>query len=329
MKTQTLLSRLIAALSLCGLLASCELTPPGDPASGTTSFGTLASSNMQDYYYPHEAGWKYVYKNTIEVDPLFSGGGPTVTTVLSYDTLRTLGFYGSAPNGDSIFAAVISYRVASDYMGRMPMDLYYVPKNNDPEQGWVLDGPNPIEEAVAFTKPKPKPVSTDTILACLAGPIKKRIDPGYTGTTGAWQSDTLWYTAYRDSVVIWERAFINAPLKRARNIFLFDLKKSVQGWQYGAWEASTYWDVVDDDQWVTVGAGTFRSAKIKAYTDDNTTGVRLPITEHKWFAYTRGLCKQVDKWKSTNGTYSGSTQSNSNLKKWQNELTHELVSASK
>jgi ABC-type phosphate transport system substrate-binding protein len=103
----------VAVAFIAGLiaitLASCSVTPSG-PVSAGASHGALGSDNMCDYYYKKSAGWIYAFNN---VQNIYNADGSIRTLTGAPDTVRTLGFYAVAPNGDSLYRLAITYRAST------------------------------------------------------------------------------------------------------------------------------------------------------------------------------------------------------------------------
>jgi len=289
--TQRIMTGALALFAGAFSLASCTMDPQAPAASGGISYGALASNNMRDYYYPTKAGYTYVYRHT---EKRYDKDGALVSSIAgAYDTLTTLGFKRMSPSGDSLTAFVLKYRLLAQYAGRQVMALPYVLKKANRDDGAWFEGDaiqeSQEDEAQFITNPKPKPVGTDTILAGIAGRVKSVADAFASTGARVWQSDTIYFQAERDSVVIWEHDIHTGRLFRGRLLFYKDAKNNSK-WQYGLWEGSTYFDVDDVDDVVNVPAGAYRSIDIAVTTPD----VYAPIKEHKWFGYTAGLIKQID-----------------------------------
>src|SRR5207247_499819 len=98
----------------------------------------------------------------------YNSNGTVTTLTGAPDYVTTLGFDGLAPNGDSMYRIQITYRVLSTYAGRGEMDLFYVPGTNKTPGGYTADNKASVPGSIAMLK-RPRPVSTDTILAGIVG----------------------------------------------------------------------------------------------------------------------------------------------------------------
>ncbi len=293
-----MLTRLLAVLFFGGVLASCSEQPSGPVTGGGASYGSLGSQDMSDYYYHKTAGYTYVFSNVQNF--LDDDGNVTATYTGANDTVRTLGYdAANGPNGDSLYRIQITYRVDSAYAGRQWMNIYYVgtsPTNG----GFLTQGTNPsdVPGCVFMGKPRPRPVSTDTILAGIAGYVRTQTDD-FTNASGhfKWQTDTLWFTSHGDSTIIWERFFAGGPLRMSRLIFCKNFTNN-STWTYDQIDATTIFTVNDKDQQVTVPAGTYNHC-VKIDVRTSKVSDDIPITEKKWFACGTGIIKQYDKWATT------------------------------
>ncbi|HWF43596.1 MAG TPA: hypothetical protein VG537_03035 [Candidatus Kapabacteria bacterium] len=297
---QILSKRAIAWIALSGaILSSCAVSPNG-PTSAGASHGSLGSTNMCDYYYKKDAGWTYVYQN---VEKIYNSTG-TVTLTAANDTLRTLGYNGIAPNGDSLFRLQITYRVLSSYAGRGQVDINYI-SNGHSQNGAFVDGTAQITGVVTMDK-KPRPVSTDTILAGVVGRVRTLCNDFTNTGSYAWQTDTLWFSSHSDSVLIWERFPGLSTLSCSRLVFCNDFSNNVGSngtgsnvsWCYDLIWQSTYLSVDDANQSLTVPAGTYPyTVKLNVYTP--AVSDNMPTTEYKWFSCGVGFTKEYDSWRVT------------------------------
>lgn len=290
------LRRVLPALVLGvgALLASCSEQPSGPVTGGGASYGALGSADMCDYYYHKQAGWVYSFSN---VQRFFNSDGDVTSTLTGApDTVFSMGYDGiSGPNGDSLYRIQIKYRIDQSWANRPLMDVYYI--GTSPSNGGFLPigtDPSTVPGCVYMGKPRPRPVSTDTILAGITGYIRTQCDPFDGSGNYSWATDTLWFTSHGDSTMIWEHIFGTSVLKMSRLIFCKNFTNNAQ-WTYDQIQQTTSFTVVDKDQSVTVPFGTFNHCvEIKV----NTTGVSddIPITEHKWFACGAGIIEQHDTW---------------------------------
>jgi hypothetical protein len=293
-------SSLVSILLLAGVatLTSCSVNSNG-PVSVGASHGSLGSSNMSDYYYRKQAGWTYVFQNR---DAVHNADGSVTIRSGANDTVRTLGYAGmTGPNGDSLFKVAITYRVLSTYAGRPEIDLLYL-TNGHSSNGAFIDQSFGLSNEQSMYK-RPRPVSTDTILAGVAGRIRTLCDDfAGSGAPVTWQTDTLWFTSHGDSVFIWERFPGMTTLSCSRLIFCRDFQTGTgNGWTYDMIYGSTYMRVKDVDDSYSTNAGTFNhTAQIEVLTP--SVSDNMPITEYKWFACGVGEVAQTDQfYVSTNG----------------------------
>jgi hypothetical protein len=268
---------------------------------------------MSDYYYRKAAGWTYVFQNR---DLVHNTDGTLSMRQGANDTVRTLGFTGTmAPTGDSLFQVTITYRVLSTYAGRGDMEVRYITNGNSSNGAFIDHTLGLSNEQVMYKRPRP--VSTDTILAGVAGRIRTMVDDfGGVGSSTVWQTDTLFFTSHGDSVFIWENFPGSTSLSCSRLIYCRDFKTgNGNGWTYDLIYGSTFMRVRDVDATVTVGAGTFpHTATIEVSTP--SVSDNMPIEEYKAFAAGTGQIGQYDKfYVSTDGS-----------NRIQHEFTRNLIS---
>jgi hypothetical protein len=284
MRPSSFLNATVLLLAVALSTAGCSSTA-SNPADGGLAYGALPTFNMSEYYYPRTAGQTFLYAHKIEN---YDKTGNLVSTFAgSTDTLRTLGYKGISPLGDSLFGVSITYRVLSNYANRPEMTLWYV-KNGSSQNGAFTD--SKYDGCVAPPRPT-KPVPCDTILAGLYGRMKSIADDFESGAARVWQTDYLFFTAHKDSVLIWYREGENGDLRTIRQVFYDDIRRQLD-WQYGLWETSTILKVVENDTYVTVGSNQIRSTKIEVVTPADD----MPTREWKWFGIGLGPVKQVDEW---------------------------------
>lgn len=307
-------------LALVGIsataLSACAVSPDGPAGPGATH-GSLGSSSMSDYYYHKDAGWTYVYQN---VENIYNADGSTTTLKGANDTVRTLGFDGIASNGDSLFRYEVTYRVSSQYAGRNPFDIYYVGLHgsNGANAAFVADGIS-IGGMTPMQK-RPRPVSTDTILAGIAGLIRTRVDNFANIGPYAWQRDTLWCSSHLDSVFIWEHQNLTGPIVQERCIFTQDFTQN----------ASWVYDVINNPTPTTncyvVTPNTSMSCGTGSYP--YVAGIQIQTTELndkkfnqelKYFACGIGPIVQYDWWKVTSD---GNTATQQDFTRSLISLTH-------
>ncbi len=287
--------RACAILAIAGAaLSSCSVSTDG-PAMSGASHGALASKDMSDYYYKSDAGWTYTFSNT---EKIYNSDGSVTTLTGAPDTVKTLGFDGYAPGGDSLFRYEIHYRVLTDYAGRPGVDIWYVGATGDDDtHGAFVDGdPTTVSGAVLMQK-RPRPVSTDTILAGIAGRIRSVCDDFTNNGDYVWQIDTLWTTGHLDSVFIWERFNPGSPLQKERCVFTRNFTQG-NSWIYDLTnpsQSTTYSVVQDPSTSVTVPTGTYSHAaemRIRTNEIDDHDFNR----EYKWYSVGTGPVKQYDWW---------------------------------
>ncbi|MDP4199486.1 MAG: hypothetical protein Q8922_02930 [Bacteroidota bacterium] len=294
------------SLTLCLTLSSCSVTPNGPVATGA-SHGSLASDNMCDYYYKKSAGWTYAFSN---IENIYNSNGTITTLVGAPDTVRTLGYGGLAPNGDSLYRFAITYRVSAAYAGRNQIDMWYI-ANGKSSNGAFVDGNAQVMGMVNMLK-KPRPVSTDTILAGVVGRVRTLADDFTNTSSYVWQTDTLFASSRNDSVFVWECFPGSTKLSQSRCVFTKDFLNNTNSngtganinWVYDLIWGQTSINVDNANVSLTVPAGTFAStAQLDIKTPDNSGGYNMPITETKWFSYGVGFAKEYDVWNvTTDGT---------------------------
>jgi hypothetical protein len=280
-----------ALLLLLGLgVASCS-EPSAPVGAGSDSYGTLSGRDMRDYYYPRQAGWTYIYKNTFAV---YDGTSNTVgsTVVGSIDTLRTRGFSNVTPGGDSLYAMDISYRVLSNFANKNRFNLYYFKKGQSNNGGFIV-GNNPT----GFDRSDLDSISTvsssiDTILYATEGPTRDLIDNPASTSTRYVRNDRIFYSAKGDSVYIWFKE--GSTMRKVRQLWYSDFEKNAD-WQYATWDNYTYFKVGNEDVSVSTEAGNFSAAELDVITEDLNT----PVKEVKYWGNNTGLVKQYDEWRTT------------------------------
>jgi hypothetical protein len=250
--------------------------------------GGGASVSAADYWYPHQRGLRITYSNT---DTLFNANNSFTVTHGSNDTLRSLGYLGFSPTGDSLFAVVVTYEVVSGYAGRGVMTLKYLPGSS----GAFIDGTSSLSGEVTTSVPTARGVAFDSVAGALAGRIKTVADGYAAGTyTRSWQKDTIFYTSIGDSVVLWNRQTPTAALKPFKYVFLRSITLS-DSWRTAAdLDVSTY-TVASTSIAVTVPAGSYTAVQLSA----NSPQYNLPIDEEKYFTQGIGLIRQQDSWRVT------------------------------
>lgn len=246
-----------------------------------------ASVSASDYWYPHHRGLRIVYSNT---DTVFNANNSFTVTHGSNDTLRSLGYQGLSPTGDSLFAVVVTYEVVSGYVGRSVMAMRYLPGSS----GAFIDSTASLSGEVTTLIPTARAVAYDSVAGALAGRIKTVADD-YGGTlTKIWQKDTILFTAIGDSVMLWNRRSPTATLTPFKYVFLrsFTLGDT---WRTAAdLDVSTY-AVASTSIGVTVAAGLYSAVQLRA----SSPQYNLPIDEEKYFTQGIGLIRQQDSWSST------------------------------
>jgi hypothetical protein len=278
-------------------LTSCSVNSNG-PAVGGAAHGLLGSDNMSDYYYKRDAGWTYIFSN---VERIYNTNGSVAQTLTgAYDTVRTLGFDGLAPNGDSLFRIEISYRVLQTWSNRPVMDILYLPSTtSNSSHGAFVDPSSSVPTGTLSMYKKPRPVSTDTILAGLVGRIRTTADDfsNSSNNTYAWQKDTVWVTSRLDTVFVWEYIAGNPNKVQSRCLFLRDFQNN-DSWAYDVINGSSYgttYFVDDKDASVTTAAGTFQhcvNIRVKTTEIESKDFNR----ENKYYACGYGPVYQYDWW---------------------------------
>lgn len=290
------------AIVAAGALSSCSVSSDG-PATDGASHGGLGSQNMSDYYYMKAPGWTYTFNN---VENIYNADGTVAQTLTGApDYVYTMGYDGLAPTGDSLFRYQITYRILAQYAYSPGVTVYYMPSTwSNRTHGAFVDGTdsgNVVPGMVAMQK-RPKPVSTDTILAGIAGRLRTTTDDfsNSPNNTYMWQVDTLWTTEHLDSVYIWERQVPGGPLVKERCVFLKNFTTG-STWIYDVINnphPTTFVTVVNPNMSYTVPAGSYNHvAEMRIVTSevDDWDFNR----EYKYFACGTGLIYQYDWWYAT------------------------------
>jgi hypothetical protein len=296
-------------------LTSCSVQSDGPVSAGSTH-GSLGSVNMADYYYRKAAGWVYTYEN---VQRIYNTNGTLASTLTgANDVVTTLGFDGFAPNNDSLFRIEIAYRVLSTYAGRAEVNIRYICNGNS-QNGAFIDGSNTITGETSMGK-RPRPVSTDTIIAGVIGRVRTMCDDFSNNGTYTYQKDTIWFSAHADSVFIWERFPGQTNLTRSRLLFCRDFTYN-STWHYdlvddleGGYHTTAF-QVKDADMSLSTPAGSFAHVVKIAVTTPEVYD-NMPINETKYFACGAGFVKEFDEWYVTTNGLSRNKQ----------DYTHTLVS---
>jgi len=293
-------------------LASCSVTPNGPVSVGATH-GALAGDAMCDWYYRKSAGWTYAFSN---VEHIYNADGTVTTRTGAPDTVRAIGYSGIAPNGDSLYRFAITYRVATAYAGRGELTMNFMLNCNNGNGAWVEPGYDLGKSMVTMGK-KPRPVSTDTILAGLVGRIRTMTDDFSNSSAYTWQIDTIWASAHNDSVFVWEypTAGATSTLKSSRCVFARDFVNNTNSngngsnvnWMYDLMFQTTGINVENANTSVVTPMATFSStAKLKFTTQDPSIGAkdRLPTSEFKFYTFGIGVTSIQDEWwVTTDGTH--------------------------
>lgn len=280
-----------ALLVLLGLgVASCS-EPMAPAGAGSDSYGVISGRDMRDYYYPRQAGWTYIYKNTFTE---YSGTSNTVASTVtgSYDTLRTRGFSSITAEGDTLYAMDVTYRVLSNYANKNRFNLYYFKKGQSNNGGFIV-GNNPA----SYNRSDLDSISTvaasiDTILYATEGPTRDLIDNAYATGSRLVRTDRIYFSAKGDSVFLWFKE--GTTIRKIRQMWYKDFDKNLD-WQYATWDNYTYFKVADEDVSVSTDAGTFTAAELDVITEDLNT----PVKETKFWGLNAGLVKQYDEWRTT------------------------------
>ncbi len=282
---------LSALLVLLGLgVASCS-EPSAPVGAGSDSYGVLAGKDMRDYYYPREAGWTYIYKNTF-TEYVGTSNSVASTVTGSYDTLRTRGFTSITQAGDTLYTVDVSYRVLSNFANKNRFNLYYFKKGNSNNGGFIV-GNSPV----GFTGSHLDSISSvasaiDTILYAVEGPTRDLIDNPNVSGTRLTRYDRLYFSAKGDSVSLW---FLEGTtFRKIRQMWYTEFNKN-DDWQYATWDNYTYFKVANTDVSVSTEAGNFTAAELDVITEDLNT----PVKETKHWGVNTGLVKQYDEWRTT------------------------------
>lgn len=283
---------LLALVTATLALASCEnaLVPVH---TGPTTYGVLSTQTMGQYFYPRRAGLLIIYQNALHSWLQGPNNSPTVTYGSS-DTLRTLGYLGIAPNGDSLFGYTLTYRVKGDYSERQAISLRYLPTSTL-RDGAFIDTSIALTGEVSPSSPAAHAVNLDTVIGAVGGRAKTTMDLfGSTGTT-AWLTDTIRFTSSGDSVLIWRRTS-SGTLALARQVFVRDFQVN-DSWTNDVDGMTTAYTVLSEDQQLGVADTTVAAVRIEA----TTSSLQMPVGEERYFAFGLGIVKQVGTWWTTNG----------------------------
>jgi hypothetical protein len=295
----------VAAIAASFALSSCSVNSDG-PAVAGSAHGLLPTDNMSDYYYKRDAGWTYVYQN---VEKIYDSTGSLAQTLTgSNDTVRTMGFDGFAPNGDSLFRVEITYRILASWANRPFMNIRYLPATlASSSHGSFVDGPATTQPTGTLSMgKKPRPVSTDTILAGLVGRVRTVADDfnNSSDSTYVWQKDTVWVTSRLDTVFIWEYLPGTFTKVQSRCLFLRNFANN-DSWYYdiiNSPNCGTTYFVDDKDASVTTSAGTFShcvNIRVKTTEIESKDFNR----ENKYYAYGYGPVYEYDWWYVTTDGY--------------------------
>jgi hypothetical protein len=283
----------LLALVLLGFTISSCTVDEMPVAAGDTSYGVLSDKDMMTYYYPIQSGWTYVYQNTVQ-EFTQSGSKLLNTFTAPYDTLRTLGYMGTSPDGDAMFGFDVTYRVLSSKNSKDNFNLYYVKQGSSSNGGFIIGNDPQGFASNTLDSISTYAASIDTILYAVDGPTRDVIDGYQSNANYVYRTDRIFFTAKNDSVVLWYQDSPTSPLRRVRQIWYQDISKN-DDWQYALWENYTYLKVKDVDVNVSTSAGTFPSAEVEVITEDLNT----PVKETKFWGVNTGLVKQVDEWRVT------------------------------
>jgi hypothetical protein len=293
----------VAAFAGFGL-SSCSVNPNG-PAVAGAAHGLLGSDNMSDYFYKRDAGWTYVYSN---VERIYDANGSVSQSLSgSQDTVRTLGFDRLAPNGDSLFRIEITYRVLQSWAGRPFMTIRYLPSTlSASSHGAFVDSGSSYPVGTTVMYKKPRPVSTDTILAGMVGRVRTIADDfsNSASNTYVFQKDTIWVTSRLDTVFVWEYILGNPYMVQSRCLFLRDFNNN-DSWPYDVINGSNYgttYFVDDKDASVSTLAGAFpHCVNIRVKTNEIES--KDFNRENKYYACGYGPVYQYDWWYVTSDGY--------------------------
>ena len=286
---------LVLALSFGG----CA-TPTNGPVSAGAIHGSLPTTDMKDYFYPLVAGYTLTYSN---VQKIYDGSGNLVQTLTAPDDdITTLGPTGqNAPNGDPMYQISIHYRVLSSYASGDEIDDNFFSSVGSTGHGAFVPIGSSVTGMTAALK-RPRPVSTDTILAGKAGRLRTGTNDFTNNGTYSWKTDVITFSANGDAVSIWEQD-ANGNWFKSRSVFVGDFVNGL-AWGYDVENNPTTgrFKVGTDDCSVTTDAGTFghcvKISMIDKQTDPYSCG-----TADRWYAYGNGKVKEVDAfWITSDGS---------------------------
>jgi len=287
-----------ATASSAVFLASCAVNPNGPVGPGGSN-GSLGSQNMSDYFYHTSAGWTYAFQN---VENIYNSDGSVSQTLTgANDTVRTLGFDQIGANGDSLFRYEITYRVSSAYAGSGPLPINYITATHSSKTHGAFVNPGANVAGMSTMEDPPKPISTDTIIAGIAGLVRTRYDDFSNSSSYVWQTDTIWYSEHLDSAFLWEHQGANAgmPIVEERCIFVSDFHNNLK-WDYDVINEpnpTTSVMVENADESWAVPAGMWNHTavmRVKTYEFDDDFS-----REYKYYGCYAGPIYQYDWWYST------------------------------
>lgn len=237
-----------AVAALLVLASGCAVSPGGPIISGA-AHGALSYPAL-NFFYPTDAGHTFAYATIRKV---YNSDGTLANTYTgTNDTVRTLGYSGlNSPDGDSVFAVSSTYSIASGYTGAPSVNVNYV--TNAGGHAAFVDGTVGGELSVLK---KPRPVSTDTILAGLIGRMR---DSGFAdwgqGGSFSWQTDTIYFSTHSDSVFMWDRS--GSTLTKVRCILAGNSISAGDSWTYDYASESATCKMNSTDTSITITGGTF------------------------------------------------------------------------
>ncbi len=272
--------------------AGCESPTDLPVDAGRASYGATANSDLSTYYYPHRAGVTYVYSNKLV-------SGPTAnqtTTYGSNDTVRTLGFQGFH-QGDSVFAASITYQTASALAGHATIALRYLPTSST-FQGAYINGSQSLQGESTTQSLATRAVSTDSTTAPAHGRMRALAsDLAGSGST-VWQTDTIYYTSDAYHVALLAKT-AGGSFIVSKDLFRSDVAVLAGNeWSYSTWQSATKLKVVSENVSLTVGSTNLNAIHCKVENADLAVG----STSEKFFAPGYGQVKQIETfWTTTDG----------------------------
>jgi len=278
---------LIATSTILTVLATgCAVSPNG-PARNGAAHGSV--SMIHNYFYKTAPGWQYVYQNVkrpwgVPPPDILAG-----TVMGPNDTVNTLGYAGSnTPFGDSLFMIEHVYRVNSSYATPNEMTINYV-------AGGFCDGP--VDNMSTCYK-KPRPVSTDTILAGMVGRVRTIADDFGSFGSYTWKHDTIYFAFSGDNTFIWE--LVSGVWTKSRRVFQANPNQN-DTWNYDIINTPNpvvSYRLENEDTSFSLFYTTYNNC-VKISVHNSEIGDNFNHSE-KYYANGYGQIYQRDWWKVTN-----------------------------